>query len=72
MDTTKFVREAAEITTGHWIFAGLFTIAFIAYLIWAYKYDSKTHKKFKIQGGTVLYAILIILLITFIFKGLIL
>lgn len=72
MDTTKFVRESAEITTGHWIFAGIFALAFIGYLIWAYKFDSKTHKKFKIQGATVLYAVLIVLLLAFIFKGLIL
>ncbi|NVK03235.1 MAG: hypothetical protein HWD92_00370 [Flavobacteriia bacterium] len=71
MDTTKFVRESAEIKTGHWIFAGLFVLAFIGYLIWAYKSDSATHKKFKIQGSTVLYAILLLLLIVFIFKGLI-
>lgn len=30
-----------NITTGHWVFAGLFTVAFIVLIIFAYKDDIK-------------------------------
>jgi hypothetical protein len=33
-----------NVTTGHWIFAGLFAVAFIGYLIWSYRKDLKLHK----------------------------
>lgn len=33
-----------NITTGHWIFAGIFTLAFGAYLVWSYRKDLALHK----------------------------
>ena len=33
-----------NITTGHWIFAGIFMLAFVGYLIWSYRKDLKLHK----------------------------
>ncbi|MDZ7849171.1 MAG: hypothetical protein U5L96_21975 [Owenweeksia sp.] len=34
-----------NITTGHWIFAGVFMLLFIVYLVWSYRKDLKLHKQ---------------------------
>lgn len=33
-----------NITTGHWVFAGIFLLIFIVYLVWSYRKDLKLHK----------------------------
>lgn len=33
-----------NVTTGHWIFAGIFVLVFIAFLIRSYRKDLKLHK----------------------------
>ncbi|KAB2814397.1 hypothetical protein F8C67_01295 [Phaeocystidibacter luteus] len=57
-----------NITTGHWIFAAIFAVAFVFFLIWSYRKDSKTHDKFGIGGSRVLLGILMVLILIFIFK----
>ena len=41
-------------TTGRIIFASLFAIAFIAYLIWAYRKDAQLSKKYYKGAGYIL------------------
>lgn len=59
-----------NITTGHWIFAGIFMAAFIAYLLWSYRKDGQMHKTY--YGGSiyVLIGIVLVLFLFYIFKRL--
>lgn len=57
-----------NITTGHWIFAAIFAVAFVIYLIWAYRKDRETHTKFNIGGSRVLLVVIVVLILVFIFK----
>jgi membrane protein YdbS with pleckstrin-like domain len=59
-----------NITTGHWIFAGIFMVAFVGYLIWSYKKDSKTHKLHYGIGAKVLLVMIVAVFLLFIFKRL--
>tara|TARA_R110002124_G_scaffold104539_2_gene254716 strand:- start:543 stop:752 length:210 start_codon:yes stop_codon:yes gene_type:complete len=33
-----------NVSTGHWIFAGIFGLLFIGFLIWSYRKDLALHK----------------------------
>ena len=58
-----------NITTGHWIFAGLFAISFLSYLTYSYRKDLKLHKVHYSGGGIqVLLLIVITLFVLFVFK----
>jgi len=56
-----------DITPGHWIFAGIFAVAFIGILIWSFRKDSKINstnygnsgKVAIIVGGTILFLIMV-------------
>ena len=61
-----------NITTGHWIFAGIFAIAFLSYLAYSYRKDLKLHKVHYSGGGIqVLLLIVITLFVLFVFKQII-
>lgn len=58
-----------NITTGHWIFAGIFAVAFLSYLTYSYRKDLKIHKVHYSGGGIqVLLLIVITLFVLFVFK----
>jgi len=58
-----------NITTGHWIFAGFFAIAFLSYLIYSYRKDLKLHNvHYKSGGIQVMLFIVITLFVLFVFK----
>jgi len=58
-----------NITTGHWIFAGIFAVAFISYLIYSYRKDLNLHKvHYKSGGIQVMLLIVITLFVLFVFK----
>ncbi|CAI8158072.1 MAG: Uncharacterised protein [Flavobacteriales bacterium UBA4585] len=60
-----------NITTGHWIFAGIFAIAFLIYLFISYRRDLQLHKiHYKSGGIQVLLLIVITLFVLFVFKRL--
>ncbi|MCH1533554.1 MAG: hypothetical protein L7S65_01205 [Schleiferiaceae bacterium] len=60
-----------NITTGHWIFAGIFAVSFLIYLFISYRKDLKLHKiHYKSGGIQVLLLIVITLFVLFVFKGL--
>ena len=61
-----------NITTGHWIFAGLFMIAFVAYLIWSYRKDARVHKMYYGKGARILLGLVVIIFVLFIVKQIIL
>lgn len=53
-------------TTGRIIFASLFALVFIGYLVWAYRKDAQLSKKYYKGAG---YILLILILIWFAFYG---
>jgi hypothetical protein len=60
-----------NITTGHWIFAGIFAISFLIYLFISYRKDLQLHKiHYKSGGIQVMLFIVITLFVLFVFKGL--
>jgi len=60
-----------NITTGHWIFAGIFAISFLIYLFISYRKDMQLHKiHYKSSGIQVMLLIVITLFVLFVFKRL--
>lgn len=59
-----------NITTGHWIFAGIFFVGFVIFLIWSYRKDLKLHKLHYNNSFYVLAGIILILFIFYVFKRL--
>jgi hypothetical protein len=59
-----------NITTGHWVFAAIFMIVFIGYLIWSYRKDAVIHNKYYGNGAKVLLGIILVIFLLFIFKRL--
>ena len=59
-----------NITTGHWIFAGVFMLLFVGYLIWSYRKDAGMHKIYYHRSSLVLVALIVILFVIFVFKRL--
>ena len=57
-----------NITTGHWIFAGVFLLIFIIYLVWGYRKDMKLHKLHYGKSYYVLAAIIVILFVFYVLK----
>ncbi len=58
-----------NITTGHWIFAGIFAVAFLSYLTYSYRKDLRLHKVHYSGGGIqVMLLIVITLFVLFVFK----
>ncbi|MDR9374381.1 MAG: hypothetical protein RI842_02265 [Schleiferiaceae bacterium] len=59
-----------NVTTGHWIFAGIFLSGFILYLVWSYRKDLRLHRLH--YGGSfwVLIGIILVLFLFYIFKRL--
>lgn len=59
-----------NITTGHWIFAGIFMFAFVVYLVWSYRKDLKMHKMHYNGAIYLLAGIILLLFLYFVFKRL--
>ena len=60
-----------NITTGHWIFAGVFAISFLIYLFISYRKDLALHNIHYRSGGIqVALLIVITLFVLFVFKRL--
>lgn len=58
-----------NITTGHWIFAGVFAVSFLSFLFFSYRKDLSMHKvHYKSGGIQVLLLIVITLFVLFVFK----
>lgn len=57
--------EKGAIGTGHWIFAGVFLLAFIVFMFFAYRKDLKRLKPYYRNVWTVVVLILIIFLLIF-------
>lgn len=56
-------------TTGQWIFAGLFFIAFVAIIIYSYRKDLKLHRKYYKGTLYILITFILFILLLFILKG---
>ncbi len=63
--------ELDNITTGHWIFAGISILVFIGVLIWSYRKDQKIHKKHYEGAFKLTVFIIVLIFIIFIFKRLV-
>lgn len=55
-------------STGQWIFAGLFLIAFIIIMIFSYRKDFRLHKKYFRGSIFVLIGFIIFILLLFLIK----
>ena len=55
-------------STGQWIFAGFFVIAFIIVMIFSYRKDIKLHKKYYRGSIYVLIGFIIFILLLFFIK----
>jgi membrane protein YdbS with pleckstrin-like domain len=66
------IKHMENITTGHWIFAGLFMVGFITYLIWSYRKDANIHKMHYGRGAKILLVLVVIIFVLFIVKQIIL
>jgi len=58
------------IGTGHWIFAGLFALLFLGYLVWSYRVDRPTHEVHYRGAYRYLLSIFVLLMVIYIFKRL--
>ncbi len=59
-----------NITTGHWIFAAIFMVAFVSFLVWSYRKDSAMHKLYYGKGARVLLVVVVVIFVLFIVKQL--
>jgi hypothetical protein len=57
-----------SIGTGHWIFAGIFAVAFLAFLVWSYRTDRGTHDIHYRGAYRYLLGIFVLLMVIYIFK----
>ena len=57
-----------NITSGHWIFAGLFALVFVGVLVWSYRRDSSSHKPHYSGTIQIVLALMVALFLLFIFK----
>ncbi|MCH8553554.1 MAG: hypothetical protein LAT76_00215 [Schleiferiaceae bacterium] len=57
-----------NITTGHWIFAAIFAIAFVGFLFWSYTKDKPMHKIHYRGNFVVTLVLIVIFFLLFIFK----
>lgn len=57
-----------NITSGHWVFALLFAVTFIGYLIWAYRKDLRLHRIYYRRSYIVLLTLLIGAALLYFFK----
>jgi len=58
-----------DIGPGHWVFACIFAVVFIGFLIWAYRKDLKMHKKYYKGSGAFLLSVILIIFLFWIFRG---
>lgn len=57
-----------NIGTGHWIFAGVFMILYVGYLVWSYRKDLKLHKIHYPGASLLIGGIILALFLIFVFK----
>ncbi len=57
-----------NITTGHWIFASLFLIVFVGFLIWSYRKEASLHKLQFGSASVVLVGIVVVLFVFYVLK----
>ncbi|RRO21889.1 hypothetical protein [Flavobacteriaceae bacterium 14752] len=57
-------------TTGQWIFAAFFVVAFVVLMLFSYKKDKALHKKYYKGSFYVLVGFLVFIVILFIMKTL--
>ncbi len=68
LEERTYANNDNYIGTGHWVFAGVFFMLFIGYLVWSYRKDLK-ETKFH-YGGIIWFilALLVIVFLIFVFK----
>ena len=63
--------ELDNITTGHWIFAGISILIFIGVLIWSFKKDQIIHRAHYEGAFKITVFIILLIFVIFIFKRLV-
>ena len=65
----KFVEKLENMfTTGQWVFAGFFVVAFVIAMIYAYGKDKALHNKFYKGNYKILLGFFVFILLLFIIK----
>lgn len=60
-----------NIGTGHWIFAGVFLLAYIIYLVWSYRKDLKLHKIHYPGASLIIGGIIVAIFLIYVIKVLV-
>jgi membrane protein CcdC involved in cytochrome C biogenesis len=58
-----------HITSGHWIFALCFAIAFVGYLIWSYKTEVKLNRIHYKGSILFIFSVIIFAFLVYVFRG---
>ena len=59
-----------NITTGHWIFAGIFMFCFVLYLVWSYRKDLALHRQHYSGALYVFAGLVVVVFLFYVFKRL--
>jgi hypothetical membrane protein len=57
-----------NIGPGHWVFAAIFAVGFIGFLIWAYRKDLERHKKYYKGSLTFILGVIVMLFVIWVFR----
>lgn len=58
-----------DVGKGHWIFAGIFAIVFILFLVWAYRKDLKMHRIHYKGSFVFLLGLVVAMFVLWVFRG---
>jgi len=58
-----------NITKGHWVFAAIFAITFLIYLVWSYKKDFKLNKIYYSGSSYFILVVIVLMFLLYIFRG---
>ncbi|MCT4663603.1 MAG: hypothetical protein N4A45_00040 [Flavobacteriales bacterium] len=57
-----------DVGPGHWVFAAIFAVSFIGFLIWAYRKDLKRHKKYYSGSSVFILSIVVLMFLIWVFR----
>jgi hypothetical protein len=58
-----------NITQGHWIFAAIFAISFVSYLIWSYRKEIKINQIHYKGSILFIFSVVILAFLLYVFRG---
>ena len=58
-----------NITNGHWIFAAIFAISFVGFIVWSYLKDLQLHKVHYKGSSLFLLGLIVLAFLIYVFRG---